>query len=120
MLTYMIIVNDNGELKTISQKEVDELEINLWHGYDVDSIINEVLDKRASAAVPVIPLTWIDCAALDGRRKLIAYDFFGNEFACRYYQGDTALAIEQFKKAQQAKYDWTINMNLKKQETSSD
>lgn len=45
MLTYIIVVNDNGEFKTISQTEVEKLEKEQPFSY-IEEIINQILDDR--------------------------------------------------------------------------
>ena len=45
MITYVIVVNDNGKLKTISQEELEEVESNN-PDCSTETWIEKVLDKR--------------------------------------------------------------------------
>lgn len=52
-MDYVIIVNDNGELKTVSAAEINDLRAPgsyLDLTTDLDNAINEVLDLRSLAA----------------------------------------------------------------------
>jgi hypothetical protein len=45
--TYRIVITfEDGQSSIITEDEVNSLELNLEHGYDVDSIIGEVFRKR--------------------------------------------------------------------------
>jgi hypothetical protein len=44
MLTYVIVVNDNGELKTINQSDIDYRPSDVL----INSVINYILDKRSA------------------------------------------------------------------------
>lgn len=46
MLTYVIVVNDNGELKTVTEQEIEDMCFNLEHGYSIEGMVSAVLDKR--------------------------------------------------------------------------
>lgn len=54
MLTYMIVVNDAGERKTISQQEFEKRLVDAVDGYSFSAIVegalNAILDEKAIAA----------------------------------------------------------------------
>lgn len=54
MITYMIVVNDGGELKSVSQAELDEEFMEGGYSFDpmgtadvVAAALNKILDRRA-------------------------------------------------------------------------
>lgn len=48
MLNYVIVVNDNGELKTVTHEEICGLES--FSAFELDEAVNEILDARSAAA----------------------------------------------------------------------